>query len=118
LRWINEKGIKEIEKEELLRYNSLRDLLQGYSNIKLIGVADETVGILSCIFDSYSADNVGQILAERNIAVRTGLHCSPYAHKFLGTFPAGTVRFSVTCFNTDQDIADLKAALDYIEENT
>ncbi len=75
------------------------------------------IGVVSCVFDGYSSDNIGQVLSDRNIAVRTGLHCSPLAHKFLGTFPAGTVRFSVGYFNSDEDFETLREALDYIEEN-
>lgn len=52
------------------------------------------------------------------IEVRTGLHCAPDAHKFLGTFPAGTVRFSVGYFNSDDDFVKLRHALDYIYENS
>lgn len=77
-----------------------------------------TVGVVSCVFEGYSSDNIGQILSEKNIAVRTGLHCAPLAHKFLGTFPAGTVRFSVGYFNTDAEFECLRAALDYIDENS
>ena len=70
------------------------------------------------MFDGYGSDNIGQILSEQNVAVRTGLHCAPTAHKFIGTFPAGTVRFSVSYFNTDEDFDVLEAALDYIELNS
>ncbi len=35
---------------------------------------------------------------------RVGLHCSPAAHKTIGTFPTGTVRFGMSIFNTDGDI--------------
>ena len=39
-----------------------------------------------------------------DIQVRTGLHCAPSTHKVLGTFPRGTVRCSVGCFTTEEDI--------------
>jgi selenocysteine lyase/cysteine desulfurase len=64
------------------------------------------------------SDNIGQVLIEQGIEVRTGLHCSPSSHKFLGTFPAGTVRFSVGYFNDDDDFRMLDEALDYIYENS
>ena len=77
-----------------------------------------TIGVVSCLFDGYGSDSIGQVLSEQNIAVRTGLHCAPIAHKFLGTFPAGTVRFSVSYFNTSEDFEMLENALDYIEANS
>ena len=44
--------------------------------------------------------------------------CIRDRHKFIGTFPAGTVRFSVSYFNTDEDFETLETALDYIESNS
>jgi len=35
---------------------------------------------------------------------RVGLHCSPAAHKTIGTFPTGTVRFSMSWFNTFKEV--------------
>jgi selenocysteine lyase/cysteine desulfurase len=51
------------------------------------------------------------------IDVRTGLQCAPSAHKFLGTFPAGTIRLSVGYFTSDEDFEKLRDALDYIGDN-
>ena len=51
---------------------------------------------------------MGAILDQAfDIKVRTGLHCSPAAHKTLGTFPKGTVRLSPGYFNTMEEIANL-----------
>lgn len=68
-------------------------------------------------FNGYSSDSIGTVSSDNDIAVRTGLHCAPYAHKFLGTFPAGTVRFSISYFNADSDFEKLNWVLKYIEEN-
>ena len=38
-----------------------------------------------------------------SIAVRPGLHCAPYAHKHLGTFPTGTLRLSPGFFTTTEE---------------
>ena len=43
-------------------------------------------------------------LDKRGIMTRCGLHCAPSAHKTLGTFPQGTVRFSIGYANTEGDI--------------
>jgi len=116
LKWINKIGIHNIFEEEQRKKIKLIDLLSSYSNINVIE-SDESVGVVSCTFDGYSSDNIGQVLSDNDIAVRTGLHCSPYAHKFLGTFPAGTVRFSLNYFNSDDDFEKLAEVLEYIEEN-
>ena len=75
------------------------------------------VGIVSCVIDGISSDSAAGIFDRCGIAVRTGLQCAPLAHRFLGTFPAGTVRMSVSCFTSDDDFQQLQAALDYIEDN-
>lgn len=45
------------------------------------------------------------------IETRSGLHCSPLAHKTLGTFPKGTVRFSLSPYHTNEDISYLQASV-------
>ena len=119
VRWIKQIGIENIRLQETKNKEKLIDLLQEYSNIRIIKPTNtESIGVISCLFDGYSSDNIGQVLSQKCVAVRTGLHCAPYAHKFLGTFPSGTVRFSVSYFNTDEDFNVLRSALDYIEENS
>ena len=46
-----------------------------------------------------------------SIAVRPGLHCAPYAHKHLGTFPHGTLRLSPGFFNTIEEAQQVVKAL-------
>ncbi len=45
------------------------------------------------------------------ILTRTGLHCAPFAHKTLGTFPIGTIRFSFGWWNTHEEIETALRAL-------
>ena len=120
LKWIKSVGINEIYNKELMNHKKLVKMLSEYKNIKVIHGSEDnsTVGVVSCVFENYSSDSIGRVLSEHDIAVRTGLHCSPLAHKFLGTFPAGTVRFSVSYFNNDEDFEKLKDVLTYIEENS
>ena len=119
LKWIQTIGIDNIYAKEQANKARLVAILKRFSNIKVIDVVEaDTIGVISCTFDGYGSDNIGQILSDQNVAVRTGLHCAPYAHKFIGTFPAGTVRFSVSYFNSDEDFAQLESALEYIEENS
>lgn len=119
LKWIKEIGIDVLFEKEKDNHNRLIELLSKYDNIKVIGNKDGmSIGVVSCVFDGYSSDNIGKILSDNNVATRSGLHCAPFAHQFLDTFPAGTVRFSVSYFNNDEDFEILESALDYIEENS
>lgn len=116
LKWNKQTGISQIYRVEQSNKEKLLSLLEEYENIRVIK-PNNSIGVVSCVFDNYSSDNIGNVLSNLNIAVRTGLHCAPSAHKFLGTFPAGTVRFSVSYFTNQHDLDLLKSALDYIREN-
>ena len=120
LKWIKEISIETFRKKEKENKCKLLEILKKYSNIEIIGFKGEEKngGVISCNFKNYSADEIGKILNKFNIAVRTGLHCSPSAHKFLGTFPGGTVRFSTGYFNTEKDFEYLEEVLTYIKENS
>jgi selenocysteine lyase/cysteine desulfurase len=118
LKWIKKTGIADIYRQEQANHHKLLELLRKYDNIQIVAPDESNgIGVVSCVFVGYSSDNIGNVLSEKDIAVRTGLHCAPYAHRFLETFPAGTVRFSVSYFNTDEDFEQLASALDYIAEN-
>lgn len=119
VKWIQEQGIETIALAEKENRDKLLSLLSEYEFISIIGnrKTSEYVGIVSCVIDGISSDTAGQLFSERNISVRTGLHCAPTAHKFLNTFPAGTIRFSVNCFTTDADFETLRDALDDISDN-
>lgn len=116
LKWLIENGIDNIHQKELMHYKKLCNLLSSYDNIKLY-LPENGIGVVSCNFDGYSSSEIGQVISKK-IAIRSGLHCAPLAHKFIGTFPSGTVRFSVSYFNTDHDFEVLEEMLDYIEENS
>lgn len=117
LKWIQLQTMKKIFDTEKNLRQRLINLLSDYDFLSIVGnVANKNyVGIVSCLIKGISSDNAGNIFSERGIAVRTGLQCSPIAHKFLKTFPEGTIRFSVNCMNTENDFAELRAVLDEIK---
>lgn len=119
LGWIVEKSIAKLFLSENEKRKNLLDLLDSYEFIKIIGNRKhgKYVGIVACEVDGVGSDSAGKIFSEQGIAVRTGLQCAPLAHRFLGTYPAGTIRFSVNWFTSEQDFKELKKVLDYIEEN-
>ncbi len=117
------KNQDEIRATEEKNHRRLLEILHRYDFVKILGPADrfsektKCIGVLSTLFDGYAAEDIGNVFDEAEIAVRTGLQCSPLAHKFLGTFPAGTVRFSVGYFTGDEDFLALERAMEYIEGN-
>ena len=118
LGWIHNITVGELWKKEEEKRQRLIKLLNEYDFIKIIGNKPEIkyVGIFSCLIESISSDSAGNLFDQQGIAVRTGLHCAPLAHQFLGTYPSGTVRFSVSYFTSDQDFQELQKVLNYIGE--
>jgi cysteine desulfurase family protein len=81
--------------------------LESTERIKLYLPAnqDYRCGVISFKIDGFSSEEVGFFLNESyGIICRTGLHCSPLIHKNLNTLPDGTVRFSFSVFNTEEEI--------------
>ena len=119
VKWILQQGVEVLAAAEAENRNRLLTLLKEYDYVSIIGDIDgrDYVGIVSCVIDDISSDIAGQLFSERNIAVRSGLHCAPNAHNFLKTFPAGTIRFSVNSFTTDEDFVVLRKALEDINDN-
>lgn len=118
LKWGKMLGIAAIAEQEAKNRIRLLSILQDFDWIRVIGNVDgnDYVGIVSCLIEGISSDSAETVFSERGIAVRTGLQCAPLAHKFMKTYPAGTVRFSVGYFTTEEDFEELQSALDDIEE--
>ena len=53
---------------------------------------------------SLDSSELGYSLENNGIKTRCGLHCAPLAHKTIGSYPNGTVRLSVSYFNTKEEI--------------
>ena len=119
LKWGLDQGIEAIWEKEQEHRKKLIELLQEYWFIKIVGnyPGCNYVGIVSCLIEGISSDSAGEVFDRCGTAVRTGLQCAPLAHQFVGTHPAGTIRFSVGYFTSEDDFTELRQALDYIEEN-
>ena len=81
LKWLLENGMDNINQKELVHYKKLCNLLSSYDNVKLY-LPENGIGVVSCNFDGYSSSEIGQVISKK-IAIRSGLHCAPLAHKFM-----------------------------------
>lgn len=82
--------------------------------LRLFGPLDarEQVGVVSVDFPGMdNAEAAFRLEREFHIETRCGLHCAPLAHRTLGTFPRGTVRFSVGPFTRFEDIDYVQGAV-------
>jgi cysteine desulfurase / selenocysteine lyase len=114
--FIESQGVSSIrEKEQRLTVrllNGLRDI----SGITVYGPSriDRRIAVISFNVNGRSCSEVAAELEERSgICCRAGLHCAPMAHEQQGTFPQGTVRFSLGYYNTEEEI---DAALKILRE--
>lgn len=118
--WLLNKGVSQIFAEEEIKRNNLLEVLREFPMITTIGSEAEgnQIGVVSALFDRFSPDEIEMLLSKMQVAVRAGLHCAPFAHRFLGTLPAGTVRFSVSSLSQKEDFQGLRLALKYIQDNS
>lgn len=116
LKWILKTGLANIKKKEDQMFLALKKCLEQFDIFSFIGMAENVSSIISTVVDGYASNEMGRILSDFGISVRTGLHCAPEAHRYLGTFPAGTVRFSISYFTDEEDLRALKEALNEISE--
>lgn len=114
IEFISREGISSIrEKEQYLTQKFINGLLN-IDSIELYGNTDagKRTSAISINSSKISNSEFSFILDnEFAIITRSGLHCAPLAHKTIGTFPQGTIRFSFGYFN---DVKDVNYALSAI----
>lgn len=119
VRFVGSTGLTAIREHE---QKLCRLFLDGVGHMKGVTVfgpaADkERAAVVSLRVKGKSESEVAQSLdRDFNIMVRAGLHCAPAAHRAIGTFADGTVRFSFGLFNTEADVAACLKALEIISK--
>lgn len=102
-----ENGMDTIASHERMLRDYLIENLEMEKSINMFGLLDsqKTTGILSFNVKNQDISTITNILDRvYGIMVRGGLHCSPLAHKTLGSFPYGTIRCSFSHFNTQDEL--------------
>jgi len=114
IRWIQERSIEQIHHGESLLAERLSMALEEIPGVELFGHRDWSRRVATIPFrlGMLDATEVGGILDQAfDIAVRPGLHCAPFIHRSLGSFPVGLVRASIGPFNTEAEVDTLAAAM-------
>jgi len=115
--FVTTEGLTTIREHEQAMVGKIIERFADDDRFTVYGSHDPTqhVGTVSLGIKGYEASDIGSILDDSfEIAVRPGLHCAPYTHRRLGTFPSGTVRISPGAFNTDGHLDTLLDALNQI----
>jgi cysteine desulfurase / selenocysteine lyase len=113
--WVAERGPDQLRRDEVALLERVVDWAEAMDDWSMAARWESAthVGALSLIVpESLAPQDIGAILdTSFDIAIRPGLHCAPYIHRALGTFPHGTVRVSAGAFTTPEDIQSLLDAL-------
>lgn len=109
LDFVNQTGKDKIRRheDELLRYAT--EKLKQIPGLRIIGEASEKVSLVSFIIENYHPQDIGILLDNRGIAVRTGHHCAQPLMNCFGI--TGTVRASFAVYNTKEEIDELVTGL-------
>ncbi len=109
IKFVTEVGMEAISQHEMKLHTYARTLLKSIDGIRFIGEANDNAGVISFVVEGTHPFDIGTILDQQGIAVRTGHHCTqPLMERF--NVP-GTVRVSFGVYNTIEEVDVLIAAL-------
>jgi cysteine desulfurase family protein len=114
LRFISRETVEKIHARDAALADKLISRLKEVAGLKIIGEAPGSprTATVSFVMDGLSPSEIGLRLDEEfGVLCRVGLHCAPAAHKSIGSFPEGAVRFGLGCFNTEEQIDFAASAL-------
>lgn len=104
LRFVERRGTQAILSHEQGLIHTLADCLSQIPNVEIFFSPEHQAGVLSLRAGNRDCEELGELLGEGGYALRAGLHCAPYAHETAGTLETGTLRASVSPFNTEQEM--------------
>ena len=113
IRFVRSRGESAICAGEQALARMTADGLRELPGVRVYAAEDPRTqaGVVSFTADGWDAERIGTALAERDAAVRAGLHCAPLAHRTAGTLPGGTVRLSFSAFNRPEEVREFLALL-------
>jgi len=119
VRFVLDQGVETIRRHECTLNRRFLDCVQAIPRIRVYGPldAENKVGVVSFNIAGVSPSDAGLILDQRfDIMCRIGLHCAPAAHRTIGTYPTGTIRFGWSWFTTVDDVDKSIDALELMVE--
>jgi cysteine desulfurase family protein len=105
--FVSAVGVEIIRKKEIALTELFISGIRSLKGVKIYGNTDpaKRTAVVSFTIDGLSPSDISFKLDEQySIMSRPGLHCAPAAHRTIGTFPEGTVRFSFGLFTTEEEI--------------
>lgn len=117
--WLLKQGVEQIHEKDLALSRRFLKGIAEIPDITIYGDMDSQMrtAIVSLnLGDVDSAEMSDWLWEDYGIAVRAGAHCAPLMHKALGTEQQGAVRFSFSCFNTEEEVDAAIQALKELQE--
>ena len=111
--YINQLGLENVAayEHELLEYAT--EALSRIPGVRIVGTARQKASVISFVLDGSHAHDVGTVLDQEGIAVRTGHHCAqPLMERF--QVPA-TARASLAFYNTKEEVDRLAAGIEKVK---
>lgn len=105
--YVNQVGLAALRRHETALTERFLNGLAQIGHIRVVGAKDVSrrVGVIGVDFERIdNAEASDRLEQEFGILTRCGMHCAPAAHRALGTFPQGVVRFSVGAFTAETEI--------------
>ncbi len=120
LLFIKNTGTAAIREKEATLTKRFLDKIKALPSVKIAGPKDilNRCSVVSLQIDGKDSALISDALdTEYGIMTRVGLHCAPSAHKTLGTYPEGTIRFSFGYFNTEEETDAAIRALEKLSKS-
>ena len=111
IKFLSELDPREIRRHEEALYARLANALTSEKLKAKIYMPSSHGSVLLFNLPDRSSEELGHLLSNRGICLRSGYHCSALGHKTLGTQETGALRASFSVFNTKEDIDALYKAL-------
>ena len=99
MEFVARTGAARIHARERALNGRLMDRLERIPGVTVFRGGGNQSGLCSIVVGGLDCEEAGEALARRGIAVRSGLHCAPLAHRTAGTQDTGTIRLSFSAFS-------------------
>jgi cysteine desulfurase/selenocysteine lyase len=114
INYLNGVGIEKVAAHERKLLAHATQAVEAIPDVRVIGTAREKAGVLSFVMENIHPHDIGTILDEQGIAIRTGHHCAQPVMQRFG-IPA-TARASFGLYNTEEEVDALAAGLQKVRE--
>ena len=110
IKWMDSIGVENISNHEHALTEYAHEKLLGIEGLKIYGTAENKAGVVSFLIDGTHPADIGTLLDQLGIAVRTGSHCTEPLMKWMGI--DGTIRASFAAYTTFEEVDALVAGLE------